>query len=352
VFGEAVTDPQQIHRAASSLRRAVAPAPDDFDHPDHQELIAFAESRLADADREIVEAHLATCAQCAEDVRDITEIRGQMASRPPAATQTWKYTVAAIAGIAAMLAVAVWLRKPERQPVTGEASAISAPPREGTASAPPREGTVSAPSASPRETALRSDERTAVDAAIAARRVDVPDEARALAGSVGQLLGGNAAGASMLPMAPSGTFVATALPQFSWQPVAGASSYRIAVFDAAFTELASSGPLTKTSWTPSSPLPAGVPLAWQVTARMPDGSEVLAPVPPRPEARFSVIDAAAAAKVADLRARLSDQPVALGILLAKAGLVDDAAREFDRAAGQPALADLAAALRSSLRTPR
>jgi anti-sigma factor RsiW len=335
-----VTDPQQIQRAASSLRRAVASAPDDFDHPDHQDLVAFAESRLDGADREIVESHIAMCAQCAEDVRDVTEIRGQMAAPAAAPKQTWKYAVGALAGIAALLALAVLLRRPEPTPVTTEASAPSASPREGVTPA------------SPRQTALRDDEKTIVDAAIAARRVDIPADARALAGSVGQLLGGTAASAAMLPMSPSGTFVATASPQFSWQPVGGAASYRVAVFDAAFRELASSGPLTKTSWTPASPLPVSVPLAWQVTARMADGSEVLAPLPPRPEARFSVIDAATAAKIAELRTRLSDQPLALGILLAKAGLIDEAARELDRASAQPALADTAAALRSSLKPQR
>jgi hypothetical protein len=334
MFGEAVTDPQQIHRAASSLRRAVAPAPDDFEHPDRQDLIAFAESRLDGADREIVETHLEMCAQCAEDVRDIIEMRDAMATRPAAAKHTWKYAVGVIAGVAAMLALVVLLRRPEPPAVTKEASA---------------------PSASPRETALRSEEKAAVDAAIAAGRVDIPAEARALAGSVGRLLGGNAATSAMLPMSPSGTVVDSATPEFSWQPVAGAESYRVAVFDAAFRELASSGTLkmamanAKTSWTPTSLLPAGVPLAWQVIARMPNGSEVLAPVPPRPEARFTVLDAASAARIADLRARLSDQPIALGVLLARAGLLDDAARDFDRASREPAQADLARKLRASLK---
>jgi hypothetical protein len=257
-----------------------------------------------------------------------------MATRPAAAKHTWKYAVGVIAGVAAMLALVVLLRRPEPSAVAKEASA---------------------PSASPRETALRSEEKAAVDAAIAAGRVDIPAEARALAGSVGRLLGGNAATSAMLPMSPSGTFVDSATPEFSWQPVAGAESYRVAVFDAAFRELASSGTLkmamanAKTSWTPTSPLPAGVPLAWQVIARMPNGSEVLAPVPPRPEARFTVLDAASAARIADLRARLSDRPIALGVLLARAGLLDDAAREFDRASREPAQADLARKLRASLK---
>jgi hypothetical protein len=340
VFGEGVTDPQQIHRAASSLRRAIAPSPDDFEHPDHEDLIAFAENGLGDADRELVETHIASCARCAEDVRDIVEIRAEMAAPAPGSRRTWKYAVGTVAGIAAVVAIAVLLRSPIWRTPNKEASASPAPPRE------------SVPSASPREMAISREEQAAVDAAIAASRVDVPSDVRALAGSVGQLLGGDAVSRAMLPLSPSGTVVAGSLPSFSWQPIAGAVSYRVAVFDPAFRELASSGSLTTTSWTPTAQLPSGVPLAWQVTARMAKGSEVIAPAPPRPEARFTVLDAAAAAKVADLRSRLADQPIALGILLAKTGLLDDAAREFERASRQPALADLAAKLRASLRPPQ
>jgi len=45
-----------------------------------------------------------------------------------------------------------------------------------------------------------------------------------------------------------------------------------------------------------------------VKARLPSGAEVLAPAPPHPEARFVVLDAQAAAAVADARARLGPSP--------------------------------------------
>lgn len=329
-----MTDPQPASRALSSLRRAIAPGTDDFGHPDHEDLIAFAELRLGAVDREIVESHIATCEQCAEDVRDIAELRDEMHASPVVVKSRWKYVVAAVAGVAAVLAVVVFVRGAGQHSVAQQASA------------PP------APSVSPRERLLAADEQTAVAAAIAAGRVDVPSSVRALAGSVGQLLGPGAPAPAMQPMSPSGTAVATASPQFSWRAVSGAASYRVAVFDENFREVATSGAITGTTWTPAVQLPPNVTLAWQVTARMPNGADVLAPAPPQPEARFSVLDAASAARIADLRARLADQPLALGILLAKAGLVDDAAREFDRAAARPADAELAAKLRASLNASR
>jgi hypothetical protein len=166
---------------------------------------------------------------------------------------------------------------------------------------------------------------------------------------MGQLLGAEDISTGLLPMSPAGTLVASATPPFSWQPIQGAVSYSVAVFDATFRLVASSGSVKTASWTPRTQLPRNIPLAWQITARMADGTDVLAPAPPRPEARFTVMDEAAAAAIADLRTRLSDQPIALGVLLAKAGLVDDAAREFTRAAAQSELAELAAKLRASLK---
>jgi hypothetical protein len=333
MFGEGVTDPQQVHKAASALRKAIAADPDDFAHPEHENLVAFAEGRLSDVDRELVQTHVDLCAQCAEDVRDVSELRDQMAA-PMTLRKTgngWKYLVGAATVAAAALILAIALREEAPAPVTNQAVVTPASP------------------ASPRDSALSSSEQTAVDYALASGRVDVPASVRALRGSTGRLLGSPAQSADLLPMSPSGTFVESAAPQFSWRPIAGAVSYSVAVFDSAFRQVASSSALTTASWTPTVQLPRNVPLAWQVTARMSDGTDVLAPAPPHPEARFTVVDPPTASLIADLRSRLADQPLALGILLAKAGLVDQAAKEFTRAAADPSLAEIAAKLRESLK---
>lgn len=328
MFGEVVNDPQQVDRATKALQRAIAPGPDDFAHPDHQDLVAFADGTLDAVDRELVQSHIALCRACAEDVKDVVELREQLAgnARP---TNSWKYMTAAAVAIAAVLVVAVMLRKPAQEPVAETTKA-------------------SAPSASPRETGLTSEEKVAVDAATSSGHVDVPATVRELAGSMGQLLGSESATSSLLPMSPSGTLVVNVAPQFTWRALSGARSYRVAIFDASFREVAASPALKDVTWTPSVALPRNVPLAWQVTALMADGSSVLAPAPPRPEARFSVVDEAEAARIAELKSRFAAEPIRLGILLAKAGLVDDAAREFARAAEQPASADLAKKLQASL----
>ena len=114
--------------------------------------------------------------------------------------------------------------------------------------------------------------------------------------------------------------------------------YTVAVTDDRFQQVAGSGPLTATNWTPQSELPRGRVLTWQVTARLADGSTVIAPAPPHPEARLIVLDESAAAAVEEQRVRLAAHPLELGILLAKTGLVAEAERELSRAAADPSTA--------------
>lgn len=137
-------------------------------------------------------------------------------------------------------------------------------------------------------------------------------------------------------------------PEFSWRSVEGATSYSVAVFDEQFNQVAQADGITSTSWVPSKALPRGVTLAWQVTAHLPQ-QDVLAPAPPQPEARFVVVDAATAALMADQQTRLADQPLARGVLLAKAGLFADATRELNRALAQPDTAARAKTLLGSLK---
>jgi hypothetical protein len=64
-----------------------------------------------------------------------------------------------------------------------------------------------------------------------------------------------------------------------------------------------------------------------VQARRGD-DEIVAPVPPAPEARFRVLSQAEAARVSDVRSRYGESHLVRGILLAQAGVLDDAEREL------------------------
>ena len=130
------------------------------------------------------------------------------------------------------------------------------------------------------------------------------------------------------PLSPVGTTVLTDRPLFRWQPAPGATTYIVAIFDEEFRKVAGSPAVSATQWEPEAPLPRDRVLTWQITATV--GSKtVRAPQPPASEARFEILPAEAAAELAAARRDHSRNHLLLAVLLARAGALDDAAREID-----------------------
>jgi hypothetical protein len=59
-----------------------------------------------------------------------------------------------------------------------------------------------------------------------------------------------------------------------------------------------------------------------------DGQEITSPVTPAPRAQFKIVDEETAREINQHRGAHPDSHLALGILYARAGLLDDAEREF------------------------
>lgn len=335
-----------IRRAAEALNRATEARPDDLAHPGYDELEAYVDGRLDSVEREIIQTHVEDCTACAEDLSDLTAVRESMPRKGQdvaASSNTWK-RIAQIAAVV-VAAAGVWLlMRQVAQPAVGPAPQVAQ-------TAPSTNEAVGATAPAPMQAAaslLTADEREVVDRALAAGRVELPATVRALSAPVGTLLGASVPVAPLMPLTPMGTAVLSGTPQFSWRGVTEAQGYTVAVFDGQFNEVARSERVTGTSWTPSKPLPRGATFAWQVTAHM-GTREILAPEPPQPEARFLILDEAAAKTLNEQQTRLKDQPLVLGVLLARAGLVSDASRELTRAAQQNDTADRAKALLASLK---
>lgn len=353
-----------IRRAASALDQAITARPGDVDHPGYEQLEALVDGRLDDADREIVETHAELCEVCRQDVDDM--VRERDAMRAPASAPVFAPTRVGRAfpmralQIAAVLLAVVGVAMFARQFGQNVAGDLQVPGTDATsppgtdATSPPGSAATSAANApavtasSAPADALTADERALVDRVLASGSLEMPAAVRSLTAPVGTLLGVSREALSLEPLSPVGTAVLSVTPRFSWTAVAGATSYSVAVYDEQFREVVRSPLVTGASWTPTVVLSRGATLAWQVTAHFPT-HDVLAPQPPQPEARFVVADAATDAAIAAQQARLSDQPLALGVLLAKAGLFLDATRELQRAAAQPDTADRANALLASLK---
>jgi hypothetical protein len=134
---------------------------------------------------------------------------------------------------------------------------------------------------------------------------------------------GNRTGAFAV-LAPVGAVLLSDRPEFQWEPLNGAQSYRVQVYDSEFHEVATSGTLKLTTWRPERALQRGKLFQWQVTA-LRNGEAVRAPAAPAPEARFRVVDEPTAARIETGR----PSHLLTALLCARAGLRDDARRELE-----------------------
>ena len=166
----------------------------------------------------------------------------------------------------------------------------------------------------------------AIKVALASGRVKMPESVAELAGSTNVLMG-SAEGIPFALRSPIATAVVEQRPRFRWSELRGAVSYTVSIFDPDFRRVAKSEPLTKSEWLIPQSLDRGAVFSWQVTA-LKDGREVVSPARPAPEARFRVLDPAAAEEVERYRRSRTNSHLAAGVVYARAGLREDAEQEF------------------------
>ena len=290
-------------------------------HPIDTELEHYAKGVLPAGDLLRVDDHLASCTQCRRRAAEafdaprrlpgaMSAIRHELAQPPLKYRQTSSRTAPwlALAAAACLVIVAdiVWGTRTQPTPAP-EPSA--------------------APVARVPADQLSAAEHAAIDAAVASGQLRRSPLLAQLNSRAGVLMGSQAQGFAFGPTFPVGVAVDADQPTLEWSAADGASAYRASVFDENFNMVATSGWQESTHWTVDAPLLRGRSYVWQITARVGD-REVVAPAPPRPESRFTVTSAEQSAQLADLRRRAGDSHLALAVLLAEAGVLDEAEREL------------------------
>jgi hypothetical protein len=288
--------------------------------------------------------HTEICPMCRGEVEDLRRFD---AEPPP---RRWLMAAAIAFTVLALSSIALLLRKPA--PVAPVTASIPSP--------------VPAAVATPRVVASLADDAGRValleDGTIAGVELRSPrdaEDARAvlsgraiaiptfIAAMPGAMRGGSAGAGPLRAVEPFRSAVLDARPRFSWTPVRGARSYRVAVFDADYEEIARSEALRGTSWTPPKPLPAGVDLSWHVVAETGAG-EISSAGSARGEAVFRVLGPQEAAEVDRGKTHYGGSHLLRGLVYSRHGLLHDAEREFRALAEQNPESPVARALMDSL----
>ena len=391
-----------------------------------EHLAPYVDGTINDIDREIVESHVALCEDCAEQLRELFDVKAELAragvpemvaaqsishARSPLPSSTWRerffnwrrsafawrpaQAIAGLLVIALLIIAALMLwRARHESPVlpdgerasrananagsTGTPPLVAQPsptqvgsPTQANHNAPtPNDKMTPAETGTPPQIVKQpgpvSPQRRAIEPqvvvsvndggrtltldrqhrlsgfnglppayrqmmtqALLEQRIETPPELVALRDRAGRLRGSADSQDSFALLSPIGTMTRSGQPTLRWQPLAGATSYVVKIYDAALNEVAASPPLKQAEWTLPTPLRPGAVYTWQVTATK-DGTTVLAPRAPEPQARFQVLSAVQQEDLQRAERIAGDSHLLRGLVYARSGLLDAAESELQK----------------------
>jgi hypothetical protein len=351
-------------------------------HLSYEQLAGCAEDKLPEFDRELAENHLAACADCATEVREVRALLPHVPVKQPAwaRLKQWRWPEphwrAAALTMGLLLLFGVLIGRGWRQQPAPEIAQVNPSPvvpmGAGGVDPSPTGGELPVKAELPyRAELLDNGQRVILDQAgrlsglaglpaeyervvretLARRRAPSAPLLDELAAKPLTLLSGEAAAKTFALLGPAGVVVLSDRPLFRWQPLPGAESYQVAVLDRDFNLLASSPQLSSASWRPARALPRQRQLQWQVMAKVGE-REVVAPTAPQPEARFQILSRAEADELHRAARDFAGSHLLLGTLYARAGLLAEAEREFRALRAENPQAPLAQELLRSARARR
>jgi Putative zinc-finger len=292
-------------RSSFSIRRLATsdgPFETTLAHVEDEELFAFVDGTLDPAARQAVREHLEECSLCSAREADLTVLREQ-----PPQSRFRARVMYALAAAACMTVVFLVVRG---VPSAGQ-DARPAPARVSIAApVPPRYG--------------RHDWDELTRAALATGTVVVPSDLVSRRPAITMATRSVAHERDPQRFAPDGVVVEDRQPALSW-PEQDTKEYVVRVFLGG-REVAKSPVVSQPHWTVEPPLARGETYDWQVET--PPASGRVIPASPAAPPSFRVLSARDAEDLAAARAQFPGEPLLLGCLYARAGLVAEAQMQF------------------------
>jgi hypothetical protein len=337
-------------RLARGLRGALRAS--DAEAPDPDEASAYVDGRLDPEARALFEARLADDELLRLEVEDLRVLRAHLAGPPRRrARPMWVVGGGLAAAAVLMLAVRTWREPPPPPGPEARGPAPTLTPAPAEAGLGLRDG-ARVVRLTPDGTLQGLDDvderlRRAVAEALGAGRLPLAASARPPA--TGALMGPDTDARFQL-RSPVGTVVRDGRPTFRWTRRPGARAYLVTVSDDRLTVVARSGELDATEWRPGAGLAPGHRYRWQVAASTADGREVV-PRPDQPESWFRVLSRDESLALERDLALARGSHLASAVVLAKAGLVDEADGALRALAGDNPGQVVVEQLRASLHGP-
>lgn len=271
----------------------------ELPHLSDQQMEDYVDGKLPVDERNSVETHLKRCARCRSEEEDLREFKASFAAEyARAALQSnfsWLTATAAILVISLVAPVGFYTIQLWNQQRVVDLTL--------------------------------SDERLkVVRKALESQNIEVPSFINTLVGEKQTLMGDE----QKLPfdlLRPVGTAVDSSQPFFEWQPLAGAQSYQVRIFNTKFDLIEESTRLSSQSWIPTTPLKSGEIYTWQVSAWI-KHREIISPVAPYAQARFLVLDPSKHEPLQREIASYGGSHLLRGACYARYGLLDAAESEF------------------------
>jgi len=289
----------RLRRMAADVRLQIEA--EDAGHLDPDQQMAYCDGLLRGDELEAARDHVEGCDGCRADIAELSAFRDSL--RKP----HWiRYAIAASVAAIALLGVLVFRQQPVRHHPPIAHRATPAPVAVTTRPAAPSYG--------------RAEwDRLIVDVS-ATRRLAMPAVLASLQPPRSHFRSATQDDDARLE--PDGIVVESARPRFSWRGEPDARYVVVLALEG--DKVVESEPLSEPAWRASSALKRGRDYAWQLEVVTGKGRVVR----PNPPARFRVLDAGAAAEIADARRLYPDDHLLQAILLAHHGLRGDAEREL------------------------
>jgi hypothetical protein len=314
-------DRDERRRLEALLRQEIAAA--ETDGPTMAEVGAYVDGSMEPEDRLAFEELLALDPALRAEVSDLRELQGALRHEGRRYPRWPVWT-----GLAAAAAVAAVLLWPPAPAVVRPGTPASPPAPILTLRDTGGEITLRADGSLDGLPRLPDETRAAVADALRQGTLPQPEALGSLRGHGGTLMGAGGA-RSFHVVGPLATFVRADRPTFRWTPQPKARGYELAVFSEDLIKVASVRVAIGTEATLPSALERGRTYQWQVAAVTAEG-RIVEPAPPEPEARFRVLATPESIALEGALAAAGDSDLAAGLLLAQAGVRDEAEARLAR----------------------